>query len=90
MGHEWEERPQLIKQVAEFRALCETSGRGRLPVTVYGPDPAQAAIGELQAAGVDRVVLTLSQESRAARWRISTRSRRSSIERAALALRPGR
>jgi hypothetical protein len=33
---------------------------------VYGPDPAPAAIGELQAAGVDRVVLTLSQESREA------------------------
>ena len=66
VGNKWEERPQLIKQVAEFRALCETSGRGRLPITVYGPDPAPAAIGELQAAGVDRVVLTLSQESREA------------------------
>jgi probable F420-dependent oxidoreductase len=66
VGNNWEDRPQLIKQVAEFRALCEAGGRGRLPVTVYGPDPAPAAIGELQAAGVDRVVLTLSQESREA------------------------
>jgi hypothetical protein len=33
-------------------------------VTVYSPEPRPAAIEELRIGGVDRVVLTLSQDSR--------------------------
>jgi hypothetical protein len=35
-------------------------------VTVYSPEPSEPALEELRAAGVDRVVLTLSQDSRTA------------------------
>lgn len=57
-------RGELLDQVAEFHERCTTAGRGRLPVTVYAPEPTAAAIEDLGAGGVDRVVLTVSQESR--------------------------
>lgn len=64
VGMQRDDRPHLISQISEFRAMCTASGRGRLPVTVYGPEPTPAAIDELRSGGVDRVVLTLSQQSR--------------------------
>ncbi|WP_220454405.1 LLM class F420-dependent oxidoreductase [Nocardioides immobilis] len=63
VGNDPAARPQLIEQIAEFRRMCEEAGRGHLPVTIYGPEPSLAALDELRAGGVDRVVLTLSQES---------------------------
>ncbi|MDT3444690.1 MULTISPECIES: LLM class F420-dependent oxidoreductase [unclassified Pseudofrankia] len=69
VGNKWSERARLVQQVAEFRDLCEVRGRDRLPVSVYSPDPAPDPLDELRQAGVDRVVLTISQESREAALR---------------------
>jgi len=40
-------RSRLVDQVPEFRRLCAESGRGHLPVTVYGTRPTAEAIAEL-------------------------------------------
>jgi probable F420-dependent oxidoreductase len=63
VGSDAAARPHLIEQIAEFRQMCEEAERGRLPVTIYGPEPSAEVLDELRAGGVDRVVLTLSQES---------------------------
>jgi probable F420-dependent oxidoreductase len=63
VGNDAASRPQLIQQIAGFRQMCEEAGRGHLPVTIYGPEPSAEALDELRVGGVDRVVLTLSQDS---------------------------
>ena len=63
VGSDAAARPQLIEQIAEFRQMCEKAERGRLPVTIYGPEASAEALDEFRAVSVDRVVLTLSQDS---------------------------
>jgi probable F420-dependent oxidoreductase len=49
-------RSQLTEQIPVFRRLCEESGRGHLPVTVYGTRPSPEAIDDYRKLGVDRLV----------------------------------
>jgi len=49
-------RSQLLVQIPEFHRLCEESGRGRLPVTVYGSRRTPEAVEEYRSVGVDRLV----------------------------------
>ena len=49
-------RSQLLVQIPEFHRLCEESGRGRLPVTVYGSRHTPEAVEEYRSVGVDRLV----------------------------------
>jgi len=49
-------RARLVAMIPDFRRLCEESGRGHLPVTVYGTKPTAAAIADYEAVGVDRIV----------------------------------
>jgi alkanesulfonate monooxygenase SsuD/methylene tetrahydromethanopterin reductase-like flavin-dependent oxidoreductase (luciferase family) len=49
-------RSQLLVQIPEFHRLCEESGRGRLPVTVYGSRRTQEGVEEYRELGVDRLV----------------------------------
>ena len=52
-------RSQLVEMIPEFDRLCEESGRGRLPVTVYGSRRTPEVIEEYRALGVDRLVFWL-------------------------------
>jgi probable F420-dependent oxidoreductase len=49
-------RSQLVVQIPEFHRLCEESGRGRLPVTVYGTRRSLESVEEYRRLGVDRLV----------------------------------
>jgi probable F420-dependent oxidoreductase len=49
-------RSQLEVQIPEFHRLCEESGRGRLPVTVYGTRRTEEAVESFRRLGVDRLV----------------------------------
>ena len=49
-------RAQLLEMIPEFHRLCEESGRGRLPVTVYGSRRTPEAVEEYRSLGVDRLV----------------------------------
>ncbi len=57
-------RSPLAEQIPVFRRLCEESGRGHLPVTVYGSRHTREEIAELEALGVDRVVFWVPSSSR--------------------------
>jgi probable F420-dependent oxidoreductase len=57
-------RSTLATQIPEFRRLCEESGRGALPVTVYGTRPTPEAIEDYRALGVDRLVFWLPSKPR--------------------------
>jgi probable F420-dependent oxidoreductase len=57
-------RSRLAEQIPLFRELCEASGRGRLPVTVYGLRPDPVGIDEYRALGVDRLVFYVPSTSR--------------------------
>ncbi|BEP13910.1 LLM class F420-dependent oxidoreductase [Acidothermaceae bacterium B102] len=63
-GNTAERQAQLPAHILEFRARCEHGGRGRLPVTIYGPEATQKSLDALRLCGVDRVVLTVGQGSR--------------------------
>jgi hypothetical protein len=61
---EWMPHPDRGEQpfkdrIAEFWRQCESAGRGKLPVTVYGVRPDRRLIEEFQAAGVSRCVFRL-------------------------------
>ena len=49
-------RAQLLEMIPEFHRLCEESGRGRLPVTVYGSRRTPEAVEESRSLGIDRLV----------------------------------
>jgi len=57
-------RSRLVAQVPVFRRLCEESGRGHLPVTVYGTRPTAEAIADYEALGVDRLVFWVPSRPR--------------------------
>jgi probable F420-dependent oxidoreductase len=57
-------RSRLVAQVPVFRKLCEESGRGHLPVTVYGTRPTAEAIADYEELGVDRLVFWMPSEPR--------------------------
>lgn len=57
-------RSRLAIQVPEFRRLCEDSGRGHLPLTVYGTRPTAEAIADYEALGVDRLVFWMPSKPR--------------------------
>jgi probable F420-dependent oxidoreductase len=57
-------RSRLVGQIPEFRRLCEESGRGHLPVTVYGTRPTSEALADYQAVGVDRLVFWMPSKPR--------------------------
>lgn len=57
-------RSQLAVQIPVFRKLCEESGRGHVPVTVYGTRPDEASVEEYRALGVDRLVFYVPPTSR--------------------------
>jgi hypothetical protein len=50
--------------IPEFRRLCEESGRGHLPITVYGTRPTAEAIDDFRAVGVDRLVFWMPSKPR--------------------------
>jgi probable F420-dependent oxidoreductase len=57
-------RSRLVGQIPTFRRLCEESGRGHLPVTVYGTRPTAEAIADYEALGVDRLVFWMPSKPR--------------------------
>ena len=57
-------RARLIAMIPEFRRLCEESGRGHLPITVYGTRPTAEAIADYEAVGVDRLVFWMPSKPR--------------------------
>ena len=57
-------RSRLVAQIPEFRRLCEESGRGHLPLTVYGTRPTPEAIADYEALGVDRLVFWMPSKPR--------------------------
>jgi probable F420-dependent oxidoreductase len=57
-------RSRLVAQVPVFRKLCEESGRGHLPVTVYGTRPTAEAIADYEELGVDRLVFWMPSRPR--------------------------
>jgi probable F420-dependent oxidoreductase len=57
-------RSRLVAQIPEFRRLCEESGRGHVPVTVYGTRPTPEAIADYEALGVDRLVFWMPSRPR--------------------------
>ncbi len=57
-------RSQLADQIPEFRRLCEESGRGHLPVTVYGSRQTREEVAQYEAMGVDRIVFWLPSAPR--------------------------
>jgi probable F420-dependent oxidoreductase len=57
-------RKRLVDQIPEFRRLCEESGRGPLPITVYGTRPTAEAIEDYRALGVDRLVFWMPSRPR--------------------------
>lgn len=62
-------RSDLETQIPLFRRLCEESGRGRLPVTVFGPRLDPAEIESLTRLEVERAVFWLPSDSRDAALR---------------------
>jgi probable F420-dependent oxidoreductase len=52
-------RDRLAERIAELRRRGEEAGRGRIPVTHFGTPIDAAAVEELDAAGVDRVLFML-------------------------------
>jgi probable F420-dependent oxidoreductase len=61
---EWMPHPDrgdqpLSDRISEFWRLCESRGRPRLPVTLYGTRPDAALLSEYQSAGVARCVFRL-------------------------------
>jgi len=63
-GDEWMPHPDrgsqpLAERIGDFWQRCETAGRGKLPVTVYGAAPAPRLVDEYQAAGVSRCVFRI-------------------------------
>jgi len=64
LADEWMPHPDrgeqpLRERIAEFHAMSEGAGRGRLPVTVYGTPSDAAAVEQYVAAGVTRTVFRL-------------------------------
>jgi probable F420-dependent oxidoreductase len=57
-------RARLVAMIPEFRRLCEESGRGHLPITVYGTRPTAEAIADYRAVGVDRLVFWMPSKPR--------------------------
>ena len=57
-------RSRLVAQIPEFRRLCEESGRGPLPITVYGTRPTAEAVEDYRAQGVDRLVFWMPSRPR--------------------------
>lgn len=57
-------RSNLEDQIPRFRALCEESGRGRLPVTVFGPRLDAESVDALRRLEVERAVFWLPSEGR--------------------------
>jgi probable F420-dependent oxidoreductase len=57
-------RSRLTAQIPAFRRLCEESGRGHLPLTVYGTRPTPEAIADYEALGVDRLVFWMPSKPR--------------------------
>ena len=57
-------RKRLVEQIPEFRRLCEESGRGPLPITVYGTRPTAEAIEDYRGLGVDRLVFWMPSRPR--------------------------
>jgi probable F420-dependent oxidoreductase len=57
-------RSRLVAQIPEFRRLCEESGRGHLPLTVYGTRPTAEAIADYESLGVDRLVFWMPSKPR--------------------------
>jgi probable F420-dependent oxidoreductase len=57
-------RARLMAMIPEFRRLCEESGRGHLPITVYGTRPTAEAIADYEAVGVDRLVFWMPSKPR--------------------------
>jgi probable F420-dependent oxidoreductase len=57
-------RTRLVAQIPEFRRLCEESGRGHLPLTVYGTRPTAEAIADYESLGVDRLVFWMPSKPR--------------------------
>ena len=57
-------RSTLAEQVPVFRRLCEESGRGHLPVTVYGGRPTRETVEEHRSLGVDRLVFYVPSTGR--------------------------
>jgi probable F420-dependent oxidoreductase len=57
-------RSRLLAQIPEFRRLCEESGRGHLPLTVYGTRPTAEAIADYESLGVDRLVFWMPSKPR--------------------------
>ncbi|MFC8720446.1 LLM class F420-dependent oxidoreductase [Kitasatospora sp. NPDC057198] len=47
---------ELAGRIAELRRAGRAAGRAHVPVTVFGAEPDPAALEDLRAAGVDRVV----------------------------------
>lgn len=62
-------RSDLETQIPLFRRLCEERGRGRLPVTVFGPRLDPAEIESLTRLEVERAVFWLPSDSRDAALR---------------------
>jgi hypothetical protein len=61
---EWMPHPDrgdqpLASRIADFWRLCESRGRQRLPVTLYGTRPDRSLLAEYEAAGVARCVFRL-------------------------------
>jgi probable F420-dependent oxidoreductase len=57
-------RSRVVAQVPVFRRLCEESGRGHLPLTVYGTRPTAEAIATYEELGVDRLVFWMPSAPR--------------------------
>ena len=53
------ERSTLEEQVPTFRKLCEESGRGHLPITVYGSRATPEEVDRYRLLGIDRLVFWL-------------------------------
>jgi probable F420-dependent oxidoreductase len=62
-GDEWMPHPDrggaISDRIAEFWSRCESAGRPRLPVTVYGAPSDAHIIDEYQSAGVTRCVFRI-------------------------------
>jgi probable F420-dependent oxidoreductase len=67
-GDEWMPHPDrgdrpLGQRIAEFWALTEAAGRGRLPVTVFGSRADRRLVDEYQSAGAGRCIFRLPAAS---------------------------
>jgi probable F420-dependent oxidoreductase len=68
-GDGWIPSPALLdrplsEQVDELQARAAALGRGPVPVTMYGAPPTEAALHDLDAAGVSRAILNLPPAGR--------------------------